>query len=482
MEYEPVIGMEVHVELQTASKMFCGCEVAFGGEPNTRCCPVCLGLPGSLPVVNEHAIELMAKAALALGCNIAPRSIFHRKNYYYPDLPKNYQISQYDNPLGTSGYVEIYAGGHFKKIAVRRVHMEEDTGKLLHVEGGKSHVDYNRGGVPLMEIVTMNPPPPGFDQIESADEAREYLRMLRQILVYLGVSDCKMEEGSLRCEPNISIRPKGQAEFGTKTELKNLNSFRAVYLGTEYEIERQEKLLRSGGEVVQETRRWDDSRGKTTTMRSKEFEQEYRYFPEPDLVPMQFAQEWLEKVRAQIPELPIDKVRRFVADYGVAWSEAEVLADTPELAAFYEACAKSSKDPKAVANWVMGEFLRLVNSTGTPVAETKLTPAHFSEMLDLIDSGAINRNIAKTVFEVMFVTGKSAADVVSEKGLRQVTDSSAIESAIDSVIAANPKEVERFKAGEEKLMGFFVGQVMRETKGKANPAVVNEILKAKLGA
>ena len=474
--------MEVHVELQTNSKMFCGCEVGFGGEPNTRCCPVCLGLPGSLPVVNERAIELMAKSAIALGCSIAPRCIFHRKNYYYPDMPKNYQISQYDNPIGVDGYVEIFAGGKGKKIAIRRVHMEEDAGKLLHVEGNRSLVDYNRAGTPLMEIVTMNPPPPGYDQIESADEAREYLQRLRQILLYLGVSDCKMEEGSMRCEPNISIKPKGQIEFGTKTEIKNLNSFRAVYMGVDYELQRQEKVLREGGRIVQETRRWDDSRGITASMRSKEFEQEYRYFPEPDLVPMVFDDAYTGKLRAEIPELPIARLRRFVSDYGIAEAEAEVLSDTLEFAEFYDACAKFSKDPKAVANWLTGEFLRLVNATGTSISDTKITAEGLCELLDLIDKGTINRNIAKNVFEEMFNTGKCAGEIVKDKGLEQVTDTGAIEAAVDSVIAANPKEVERFKAGEEKLISFFVGQVMRETKGKANPAMINELLKAKLAS
>lgn len=478
IEYEPVIGMEVHVELQTRSKMFCGCEVAFGGEPNTRCCPVCLGLPGSLPVVNERAVELMTKAALALNCTIAPQCVFHRKNYYYPDLPKNYQISQYDNPLGVNGYVEITG----KKIAIRRVHMEEDTGKLLHVEGNRSLVDYNRSGVPLMEIVTMNPPPPGLDQIESAEEAREYLQRLRQILVYLGVSDCKMEEGSMRCEPNISIKPKGSAEFGVKTEIKNLNSFRAVYLGVDYELKRQEKVLREGGEIVQETRRWDDARGVTTSMRSKEFEQEYRYFPEPDLVPIVLDDAYVGRLRGELPELPMAKIARFTSEYGIPRADAEVLTDSIELADFYDACARASKDPKAVANWLTGEFLRLVNATGVAVADTRITPAGLCELLDLIDKGTINRNTAKSVFEEMFHTGKSAVEIVRARGLEQVSDAGEIEAAVDRVIAANPKEVERFKGGEQKLMGFFVGQVMREMKGKANPAVVNELLKDKLGS
>ncbi len=480
IEYEPVIGMEVHVELQTNSKMFCGCEVAFGGDPNTRCCPVCLGLPGSLPVVNERAIELMSKAALALNCTVVSQCIFHRKNYYYPDMPKNYQVSQYDNPIGTDGYVEIFANGKPKKIAVRRVHMEEDAGKLLHVDGNRSLVDYNRAGTPLMEIVTMNPPPPGMDQIETADEAREYLQRLRQILLYLGVSDCKMEEGSMRCEPNISIKPKGQIEFGTKTEIKNLNSFRAVYMGVDYELKRQEKVLREGGKVIQETRRWDDARGVTSSMRTKEVEQEYRYFPEPDLVPMRFSEEWIAERRAEIPELPMAKIRRFMSDYSISQADAEVLTDSIELADFYDDCAKASDDPKIVANWLTGEFLRLVNANGTAIADINITSKMLSELLCLIDKGTINRNTAKSVFEEMFATGKCASEIVKAKGLEQVSDTGEIEAAVDRVIAAHPKELDRYKGGEDKLIGFFVGQVMREMKGKANPTVVNELLKGKL--
>ncbi len=479
-EYEPIIGMEVHVELQTRSKMFCSCEVAFGGEPNTRCCPVCLGLPGSLPVINEKAVEYMARAALALNCTILPQCIFHRKNYYYPDLPKNYQISQYDYPLGVNGWVEILAGGRSKKIAIRRVHMEEDTGKLLHVSGNRSYVDYNRSGVPLMEIVTQNPPPEGLDQIESAEEAREYLQRLRQILLYLGVSDVKMEEGSMRCEPNVSVRPKGQSEFGVKTEIKNLNSFRAVYLGVDYEIKRQIRVLEQGGKVVQETRRWDDERGVTVPMRSKEFEQEYRYFPDPDLVPLRFTEEWIEKLRSELPELPLAKLKRFMSDYGLAQADAEVLIDSPDLAEFYDACAVGYKDPKAVANWITTELLRLLNATGKKLNETKLTPTHLCGLLELVDGGTINRNTAKAVFEEMFTTGKTAPEIVRQKGLEQVSDEAAIESVVNRVLDANPNEVKRYRAGEIKLLSWFVGQVMRETKGKANPATVNKLLREKL--
>ncbi|MDH7601479.1 MAG: Asp-tRNA(Asn)/Glu-tRNA(Gln) amidotransferase subunit GatB [Armatimonadota bacterium] len=479
-EYEPIIGMEVHVELQTRSKMFCSCEVAFGGEPNTRCCPVCLGLPGSLPVINERAVEYMARAALALNCTIPPQCIFHRKNYYYPDLPKNYQISQYDFPLGVNGWVEILAGGKPKRIAIRRVHMEEDTGKLLHVAGNRSYVDYNRSGVPLMEIVTQNPPPEGLDQIESAEEAREYLQRLRQILLYLGVSDVKMEEGSMRCEPNVSVRLKGHSEFGVKTEIKNLNSFRSVYLGIDYEIKRQIRILEQNGEVVQETRRWDDERGVTVPMRSKEFEQEYRYFPDPDLVPLKFTEEWIEKLRSELPELPMAKLKRFMSDYGLAQADAEVLIDSPELAEFYDTCAASYKDPKTVANWLTTELLRLLNASGKKLNETRLTPAHVCGLLELVDAGTINRNTAKAVFEEMFNTGKSAAEIVRQKGLEQVSDEAAIESVVNRVLEANPNEVKRYRAGEVKLLSWFVGQVMRETKGKANPATVNKLLREKL--
>jgi aspartyl-tRNA(Asn)/glutamyl-tRNA(Gln) amidotransferase subunit B len=479
-EYEPVIGMEVHVELRTRSKMFCGCEVAFGGEPNTRCCPVCLGLPGSLPVVNERAVEYMARAALALNCTILPQCVFHRKNYYYPDLPKNYQISQYDYPLGVNGWVEIMAGGRTKRIAIRRVHMEEDTGKLVHVAGNRSYVDYNRSGVPLMEIVTQNPPPEGLDQIESAEEAREYLQRLRQILLYLGVSDVKMEEGSMRCEPNVSVRPKGQEGFGTKTEIKNLNSFRAVYLGVDYEIKRQIKVLEKGGTVMQETRRWDDERGVTVPMRSKEFEQEYRYFPDPDLVPLKFSDEWIEKLRSELPELPMAKLKRFTSDYGIPMADAEVLVDSPELAEFYDACVSGYRDPKVVANWLTTELLRLLNATGKSLGETSLTPGHVCGLLEMVDAGTINRNTAKAVFEEMFSTGKTALEIVRQKGLEQVSDEAAIESIVNRVLEANPNEVKRFRAGEVKLLSWFVGQVMKETRGKANPATVNKLLQEKL--
>lgn len=481
IEYEPVIGMEVHVELLTESKMFCGCKVAFGGEPNTRCCPVCIGLPGSLPVMNERAVNFVARTALALNCKISEHSIFHRKNYFYPDLPKGYQISQYgETPIGVGGYVEINVNGKTKRIGIKRVHLEEDTGKLFHVEGDKSQIDYNRSGVPLMEIVTEHDPAKGFDQINSAEEAREYLVRLRSIVIYLGVSDGKMEEGSMRCEPNISIRPKGSNTFGTRTEIKNLNSFRAVYNGVKYEVERQAKLLNRGGKVVHETRRWDDANNKTATMRSKELEQEYRYFPEPDLVPLQFDPAWIEEQRNLLPELPQQKKRRFVEQFGIPEADAEVLTESKVLAAFYERAVENYHDPKVVANWVMGDFLRMLNAAGLEADQSKIAPDHIVEMLKLIDNKTISGKIAKTVFADMFETGKHPEEIVKDKGLVQITDESAIEAAVDQVLKDNPAEVEKYRAGKQELMGFFVGQVMRATRGKANPGTVNKLLKEKL--
>lgn len=483
IEYEPVIGMEVHAELLTESKMFCGCKVAFGGEPNTRCCPVCLGLPGSLPVINRRAVEFVVRTALALNCKINQNSIFHRKNYFYPDLPKGYQISQYgDTPIGVNGYVEITVNGVTKRIGIRRVHLEEDTGKLFHVEGDLSQIDYNRSGVPLMEIVTEHDPSAGFDQINSADEAREYLVQLRAILMYLGVSDGKMEEGSLRCEPNVSVRPKGSDTFGTRTEIKNLNSFRAVHSGLLYEIERHKKALARGEKIVHETRRWDDVRGRTAPMRGKELEQEYRYFPEPDLPPLSFDPDWIEEQRRSLPELPQQKRKRYIEEYGLSETDASVITASRALAEFYEAAASSYRDPKIVANWVMGDFLRLLNAADIEADESKLKPEMLVDMLRLVDDGTISGKIAKTVFAEMFQTGKPPREIVEGSGLVQITDESEIEAVVQQVIDENPNEVERYRGGKKELLGFFVGQVMRLTKGKANPGMVNKLLKEKLGA
>ncbi|MDO8586429.1 MAG: Asp-tRNA(Asn)/Glu-tRNA(Gln) amidotransferase subunit GatB [Armatimonadota bacterium] len=480
-EYEPIIGMEVHAELLTESKMFCGCTAEFGGEPNTRCCPVCLGLPGSLPVINVKAVQYVVKAALALNCSITPNSIFHRKNYFYPDLPKGYQISQYgDTPIGQHGWVQITVNGATKKIAIRRVHLEEDTGKLLHVEGDRSHIDYNRGGVPLMEIVTQNPPPPGLDQIQSAEEAKEYLVRLRAILTYIGVNDGKLEEGSLRCEPNISLRPVGQIEFGVKTELKNLNSFRAVLRGIEYELERQEKVLLKGGKIVHETRRWDDVRGATASMRSKEFEQEYRYFPEPDLTPLRFDAQWVEEQRKALPELPDQRKRRFIEELGIPEYDAEILTDSRPMAEFFEEAVKLSADAKSVSNWMMGDLLRLLNATGTEMEQSKLTPSHLTEMLNLIGKGTISGKIAKTVFEEMFGTGRRASEIVEKLGLTQITDESELIPIINQVLDENPRIVQDVLGGKDKSLAFLVGQTMRYTKGRANPPLVNRLLRERL--
>ncbi len=478
VEYEPVIGMEVHAELLTESKMFCGCSAAFGGEANTRVCPVCLGLPGSLPVANAKAIEHVLRTSLALNCEISRYSIFHRKNYYYPDLPKGYQISQYgDTPIGVNGYLPINVNGREKRIAINRVHLEEDTGKLLHVDGNKSEVDYNRSGVPLMEIVTQNPPPPGLDQITSAEEAREYLLALISVLTALGVCDGKMEEGSIRCEPNISIRPVGSDKFGVKTEIKNLNSIRAVFRGVEYEIKRQIRILSEGGTITQSTRRWDDDSGKTYVMRLKEYAHDYRYFPEPDLVPMRFSEERIAELRASLPELPAEKKKRFISEYSLSEYDAGVLTSSLYLADIFEAAAKESGDAKSAANWIMGDLLKLLNASGTEPKDCPITGAGIAEMLKLIENGEISGKIAKSVFEEMFNTGKSPSQIVKEKGLTQISDESEVLPIVEQVIQENPKLVNDVLEGKDKSLNFLVGQVMRYTRGQANPQIVNDLLR-----
>ena len=472
-EYEPVIGMEVHAELLTASKMFCDCGADFGGAPNTRVCPVCLGLPGSLPVANRKAVGFVVRAALALNCEIAEYSVFHRKNYFYPDMVKNYQISQYDFPIGLNGWIDITVGDETKRIRIRRVHLEEDTGKLIHAGGNESLVDYNRSGVPLMEVVTEA-------DIGSADEAREYLVRLRAILTYLGVNDGKMEEGSLRCEPNISVRPKGTKKLGTKTELKNLNSFRAVYRGVDYEAARQIEVLNDGGKVIQQTRRWDDVRGITSTMRTKEIEQEYRYFPDPDLVPMRFSREFVEDERAALPELPDQKKTRFISDLGLSAYDAEVLTDSRAFAEFFEETVKLFNEPKTVSNWMMGDFSKLLNAGGIEVFDSKVKPAGLAKMLKLISEGAISGKIAKGVFEEMFQTGKSPDQIVKSRGITQITDEVEIYPVIDQVLSENADAVKKILAGDAKPIGFLVGQIMKYTQGRANPEVVNRLLRERL--
>jgi len=472
-DYEPVVGMEVHAELLTASKMFCGCSTQFGAEPNTQCCPVCLGLPGSLPVPNRRAVDLVLRTALALNCEINRHSIFHRKNYFYPDLPKAYQISQYDIPIGAHGYLDIPVGGQTKRIGIRRVHLEEDTGKLFHVERGTSFVDYNRSGVPLMEVVSE-------PDIHSAEEARAYLQALRQILVYAEVCDGKMEQGSLRCEPNISVRPRGSTELGTKVELKNLNSFRVVYLGIEAETKRQTAAIARGEPLVQETRRWDEARGVTATMRTKEFAHDYRYFPEPDLVPLAFDDAWIERVREELPALPAARRRRLVEQFGLPEYDAGVLTEERALAEFFDQSVAAHGDAKVVSNWMMTEFLGLLNSEKIPIEDVKVTPAELAGLLKMVEAGAINRNSGKAVFEEMFRTGKPAAQIVQEKGLTQISDEGELEKVVAGVVAENAQVVEQIRGGKEASFKFLVGQVMRATRGRANPEAVNRLLREKI--
>jgi aspartyl-tRNA(Asn)/glutamyl-tRNA(Gln) amidotransferase subunit B len=469
--------MECHAELLTQSKMFCGCENAFGGDANTRTCPVCLGLPGSLPVFNKAAVEHVIRTALALHCEISMHTIFHRKNYFYPDLPKGYQISQYgQTPIGINGYLEIETpDGTLKKIHITRVHLEEDTGKSIHIEGlGYSVMDYNRSGVPLMEIVTEFPP-----DVQSGEEAAQYAENLRSVLLYLGVSDGRMEQGSLRAEPNPSVRPKGSEKYGVKTELKNLNSFRAVRLGVEYEAARHIEVLEAGGKIVQGTYGWNDEKGETFLQRPKEFEQEYRYFPEPDLIPIDFDAEYIERLRATLPELPLAKKRRLMEQYGLPASDASLLAQDQSAADFFEESAKTAADPKTVANWTLGDLTRLANAANTPVYATPITAENLRELVALIEKGTITGKIAKSLIDEMFTTGKTASALVKEKGLK-VTGADEVLGIVQKVIAANPDVVAKIKAGADKSVGFLVGQVMKEAKGQARPDDVNRLLKDEL--
>jgi aspartyl-tRNA(Asn)/glutamyl-tRNA(Gln) amidotransferase subunit B len=476
--YEPVIGMEVHAQLKTDSKIFCGCSTRFGAESNTQTCPVCLGLPGVLPVLNKKVVEMAIAVGLATHCRIAPHSRFARKNYFYPDLPKGYQISQYELPLCEGGYIEIAVNGLIKRIGLTRIHIEEDAGKNLH-EGltASSHVDLNRAGVPLIEIVSE-------PEIHSAEEAVAYLRTLRDILIYLGVCDGNMEEGSFRCEPNISLRPAGQKIFGTRVEVKNINSFRFVQRAIGYELKRQEEILREGGKINQETRLWNSAEGVTVTMRSKEEAHDYRYFPEPDLVPLAIPKGWIEGIRAGLPELPDIKRERFIHEYGIPLYDAEVLTASRSLADYFEASARlyASSDPpraKTVSNWIMTELMRELKTDDRDASDSSVTPENLAELLRLIDEGRISRKMAKDIFPEMYRTGKSAEDIVEEKGLTQVSDIEAIEASVSEAITVNPTEWEAFCEGKDKLQGFFVGQVMKISKGKANPAMVNEVLNKK---
>lgn len=479
-DYEVVIGLEVHAEMKTASKIFCCSSTEFGGDPNTHVCPVCLGLPGTLPVVNRKVIEFAIKTGLALNCKIAGFSKFDRKNYYYPDLPKNYQISQYDLPICEHGHLEITIDGAHKRIGVTRVHMEEDAGKLVHqgatIASSKySLVDYNRTAVPLIEIVSE-------PDLRSPEEARLYLEKLKAILQYIDVSDCKMEEGSLRCDANISVRPVGQEEFGTKAELKNMNSFRALQKALEYEVERQIEVLEDGGRVVQETRTWDEAKGITLSMRSKEQAHDYRYFPDPDLVPMVIAREWVEEIRQTLPELPDARKDRYVSEHGLPEYDAGVITGSMELSDYFDQGLKHTGNAKALSNWVMGELLKYINSSGKSVTDPEFPiPAEsLAELVELVDKGDISGKIAKDVFQEMQEKGQKPGAVVEAKGFRQISDEGAIKSIVENVISNNPQSVEDFRSGKERAIGFLVGQVMKATRGQANPELVNRLLREKM--
>lgn len=472
-KYEAVIGLEVHAQMKTATKIFCGCPTTFGAEPNSQTCPVCCGLPGVLPVLNKKALECAVKTGLAVNCRISPYSRFARKNYFYPDLPKAYQISQYELPICEGGWVDITVDGETKRIGLTRIHMEEDAGKNIHEGTTYSFVDLNRAGTPLMEIVSE-------PDLRGPKEAAAYMRKLRTILRYLDVCDGNMEEGSLRCDANVSVRPVGQKEFGTRAELKNINSFRFVEKAIEYEIARQIRVLEEGGKVIQETRLWDSAAGVTQSMRSKEEAHDYRYFPDPDLTPIVVEQAWVDALKASLPELPDEKQERYKTELGLPEADAEQLTAELPVALWFEQTVAAGAQPKAAANWMMTELMKHLNDDNTPIENCPIQPAQLAALLTLIDKGTISGKIAKTIFEEMYATGKDADAIVKEKGLVQISDSGAIEQALDEILAKHPAELERLKAGDEKLVGFFVGQLMKAMKGKANPQMANELLRKKL--
>lgn len=472
--YEVVIGLEVHVQLTTKTKIFCGCSKDFGQEPNSQTCPVCLGLPGALPVLNRQVVEYAIKTGLATNHRIAPRSIFARKNYFYPDLPKGYQISQFELPICEQGWLNIETEENGpKRIGITRIHMEEDAGKLTHSGTNSSSVDLNRACTPLLEVVSE-------PDMRSADEAIAYLKQLHQIVMYLGVCDGNLEEGSFRCDANVSIRPKGQAELGTRAELKNLNSFRFIKQAIEYEVERQADILDDGGQVVQETRLFDADTGLTRSMRGKEEAHDYRYFPDPDLVPLVVSEAWIERVRGELPELPAAKLERYQQELGLPAYDAGVLSAEREVAEYFDALVTLHGNAKVCSNWVMGEVLRSVKEKEIVIADCPVSPELLAGILQRIDDNTISGKIAKTVFEEIWQTGKTADQVIAEKGLKQVTDTGAIEAILDEIIAANMGQFEELKAGKDKLTGFFVGQVMKVSKGKANPGMVNQLIQKKL--
>src|SRR6476620_9367917 len=477
-KYEAVIGLEVHVQLLTTTKIFCSCSTRFGAPPNSNVCPVCLGMPGVLPVMNRKAVEFAVLAAMALNCRINETSIFARKNYFYPDLPKGYQISQYDKPLAEFGYIEVPSHGGKKKIGITRVHLEEDAGKSLH-EGfpdsdEKTAIDLNRTGMPLIEIVSE-------PDIATPDEAYEYLTRLKEIILYTGVSDCNMEEGSLRCDANVSVRPRGQKEFGTKTEIKNLNSFRFVREALEYEIERQIDVLESRGKITQETRLYNTDGGKTYSIRSKEQAHDYRYFPEPDLLPVVVDDKWQARLRAELPELPEVRRKRMMSDYGITEYDAGVLTSSRRLADQFESAAKAAKNPKRVANLVQSELMGRLKAKGIAVEQSPITMQGVAASADLVESGAISGKMLKDLYDLAFERGKDFPVVYDEEGRpQQSTDTSALEKIIDEILATNPKQLEQYRAGKKTMLGFFVGQVMKASKGQASPQIVNELLAKKL--
>ncbi|HUI56156.1 MAG TPA: Asp-tRNA(Asn)/Glu-tRNA(Gln) amidotransferase subunit GatB [Bryobacteraceae bacterium] len=475
--YEPVIGLEVHVQLSTVTKIFCGCPTSFGAPPNTNVCPVCLGLPGALPVLNRAAVELAIKGALALNCRIRPQSRFARKNYFYPDLPKGYQISQYDEPFAESGHVDILVEGALKRIGVTRVHMEDDAGKSIH-EGFKdsdrySYVDLNRSGTPLIEIVSE-------PDLRSSDEAYAYLTEVKQVLQFVEVSTCDMEKGHLRCDANVSVRLRGAEAFGTKVEVKNLNSFRFLKQALDYEVARQVAILENGGRVMQETRLYDPDAGETAGMRSKEHAHDYRYFPEPDLVPLRIGEKWLSDIQASMPELPAHRRARFSQEYGLSEYQAAVLTVTRATSDYYETAARASGNPKMVANWLMGDLMGMLKAEGKEIADSPVRPEDLGELVRMISSGELSGNLAKQVFPKMFSTGQAPGAIVDREGLKQISDIGALEKVIADVIALNPKQVEQYRGGKTTVINFLVGQAMRATRGQANVALVTDLFKQKL--
>ena len=474
MEFETVIGLEVHAQLLTNTKIFCNCSTKFGGAPNSHACPVCLGMPGVLPVLNKKVVEYAMKMSLATNCIINESCSFARKNYFYPDLPKGYQISQYAYPLAEHGYVMLDVDGAQKKIGLTRIHMEEDAGKLMHDEHNPvSYVDLNRTGVPLIEIVSE-------PDMRSPAEAADYLKRLHEILVYLEICDGNMEEGSFRCDANVSIRPQGQKEFGTRAELKNMNSFRNVQRALEYEVKRQQYIVENGGTVVQETRLWDDAQGVTNSMRSKEEAHDYRYFPDPDLVPIIIDDAWIEKIRKELPELPLAKRERFVQEYQIPAYDAGVITADKALAGYFEDVVGLCSQPKMASNWVMGDVLRFLNEEKRDIRNCPITPAALAEMICLIEDGTISGKMAKGIVEEMYKTGKAPKAIITEKGMVQITDEGELIKTIQSIMDANPNQLKDYRGGKEKLFGFFVGQVMKATQGKANPQLVNDLLKKML--